>query len=947
MRFDVKGARLRTLMGLGNLAVGVALCGTAGAQDQAGQAKTGADERASKETLPQVMISGKRSLNVDIQRTRDDIQPYVVFDAEQISRSGAQKLEDFLQTYLPMNAQQVTTSQLGPQTSPEGRIDLRGLGASQTLILVDGRRLPNISTGDSFRQPNLNGIPLSQIERIEILPATASGIYGGGATGGVINIILKRDYAGVDVDVGYGNALDGGVMQYNVGVSGGFSLEGGRTHVQFSASHADAGVLQSTRRDFAKRGAELQLRNDPTHPSVLLGGANICATDDGANCSTQPLLLKNGTATTSAFTSVPGNYPGAALDGGAALAARAGQLQLKSASVPIWSAPETTSFSFNPRREFTKDIDAYLDFAYDRSKTSLTTPTQLLQYVPASATVNPFQQDVLSYLTVPNGMAQEQVVRNTRLYVGTIVRLPQHWNAVLEAGQLRNSTSSTNGMALSAASPAADETLQGAVFRDIVASPLADANSLFSFFKQKGEIESTLKTASLRLSGPLAKLPGGDLTATALLEGRHEISGSSVNTSEIGGTSLFSWTPEARRKVESQYLELRAPVIAGRGEAASSSMLELMASVRHDAYRTEYSGSSIDIDSASGPFPAQEASVNRFGSANYTVGLRFAPTTDVAVRTSLGTGFLPPDLAKIRSEAPAVFSPFLISLLDLRDPAQGNTLIPGPLTVLSGGSPSLQPEESRSASLGLVLTPRRLPGLRVSVDYTDIRKSNEVSTMPLQYFIDNEAAFPGRVVRGPGSGGQPGAITQVDGTSLNLARTRLKAFDLQADYVTTNETWGRLRFYAVATYTKALSRGVQASGPAVNRSGFSDGPLKWRGNFGIDWSGTDTWSAGWNAQYYDSYRVCQSTLSEFSCNQWETWQGASKVPSQIYHDAYVRYSFNATSGLLADTDLSFGLQNVFNNQGATIASALAYTVGATSNLDPRGRRFTVMLRKHL
>ena len=473
-----------------NLAVGMALCSAACAQDQTGKTKTSADGRTGEEGISQILVRGKRTLDVDIGRSRDDIQPYVVFDAEQIARSGVQKLEDFLQTYLPMNAQQNTTSQLGPQTSPQGRIDLRGLGANQTLVLVDGRRLPSISTGDAFEQPNINGISVSQIERIEILPATASGIYGGGATGGVINIILKRDYSGIDVDVTYGNTLDGGVKQYRLGLGGGFSLEDGRTRVLFSASHADAGVLSSSRRDSARRGAQLQLRNDPTHPSVLMGGANICSTDDGANCSTQPLQLKNGTALNSAFTSVPGQYAGAALDGGAALAAQAGQLQFKSTSVPIWSAPETTSFSFNPRREFTQDIEAYLDFAHDRSKTSLTMPTQLLEYVPASATVNPFQQDVLSYLTVPNGMAQEQVVRNTRLYVGSIVRLPEHWSAVLEYGWLRNSTASTNSTVLGAASTDADETLQAAVFRDIVAAPLNDANSLFSFFKQKGEIDS-------------------------------------------------------------------------------------------------------------------------------------------------------------------------------------------------------------------------------------------------------------------------------------------------------------------------------------------------------------------------------------------------------------------------------------------------------------------------
>lgn len=946
MKFVVKGARLRTLMGLGNLAVGMALCSTAGAQDQVGKTKAGADERSGDEGIAQVLVRGKRTLNVDIRRSRDDIQPYVVFDAEQISRSGAKKLEDFLQTYLPMNAQQNTTSQLGPQTSPQGRIDLRGLGADQTLILVDGRRMPSISTGDSLQQPNINGIPLSSIERIEILPATASGIYGGGATGGVINIILKRDYSGIDVDLSYGNVLDGGLKQYQLGVSGGFTLEAGRTHVLFSASHADAGVLSSSRRDIAERGAQLQLRNDPTHPSVLMGGANICSTDDGANCSAQPLQLKGGTLLSSAFTSVPGKYNGASADGGTGLVAQAGQLQLNRTSVPIWSSPETTSFSFNPRREFTKDVEAYLDFAYDRSKTSLTMPTQLLQYVPASASVNPFQQDVLSYLTVPNGLAQEQVVKNTRLYIGSIVRLPQRWSAVLEFGLLRNTTASTSSSVLGAASTAADETLQGAVFRDIVANPLNDANSLFSFYTQTGSNDSRLKTLSLRLSGPVAKLPGGDMTATALLEHRDEVSGSTVTFSDIGGAGTFFWDPEAQRKVESGYLELRAPLIAGRADGASSSMLELMASARHDAYRTEYSGSSIPVDSAGGPFPAQAASVNRFGSTSYTLGLRFAPSADVALRTSLGTGFLPPDLGRIRSETPAVFSPFLISLLDLRDPALGNALIPGPITVLAGGSPALQPEESRSLSLGLVLTPRQLPGLRVSLDYTDIRKTNEVTTMPLQFFVDNESAFPGRVLRGPGSSGQPGPITQIDSTSLNLARSRLKAFDLQTDYTATHGALGRWRFYAAATYTKELSRVVQATGTSINRAGFSDGPLKWRGNFGIDWSGTDTWSAGWNAQYYHSYRVCQSTLAEFSCNQWQNWQGAAKLPSQLFHDVYIRHTFSANSGMLVGADLSLGVQNLFNNQGATIASGIAYTVGAASYLDPRGRRFTLSLRKH-
>ncbi|KAB8043389.1 TonB-dependent receptor domain-containing protein [Janthinobacterium aquaticum] len=946
MKFDVTGARFRTLMGLGNLAMGMSLCSITYAQDQVTAAGPHADAGAGAAGIPQILVRGKNTLDMDIHRNRDDIQPYVVFDAEQISRSGAQTIEGFLQTYLPMNAQQNTSSQLGPQTQPSGRLDLRGLGANQTLILLDGRRLPSISTGDSFQQASLNGISLSQIERIEILPATASGIYGGGATGGVINIILKREYSGIEGDVSYGNATDGAVGEYRVGLTGGFTLEDGRTRVLFSATHADAGVLQSNRRSFNSRGRQLQMRNDPTDTSVLMGGANICSTVDGFTCSTDPLQLKSGASLGSALTSVPAGYTGAASDGGAALAANAGKLQFNNTALPLWSAPETSTFAFNPRREFTKNIEGYLDFAHDQSKTSQTMPTQSLQYVPASASVNPFQQDVLSYLTVPNGLVQQQVVKNSRAHLGAIMRLPAHWSAVAEYGWLRNTTSSTNSTALGAASEAADETLQGAVLRDIVASPLSNPNSLFSFYNQRGEMSNTLKTLSLRLSGPLMKLPGGDLTATASLEQRRETSDNAINFSDIGGESRYTWTPAAHRKVDAQYLELRAPITSPGTKVPYMHALELMASVRHDAYRTDFSGSQIPVDSANGPFLPQTASVNSFGSTNNTLGFRYAPTRDIALRASRGTGFLPPDLGQIRSAAPAQYTAFLISLLGLRDPARGNTPIPAPLTVLAGGNASLEPEASRSTSLGVVITPRFAPGLRISLDHTDIHKTNEVSALPLSYIIANEAAFPGRVVRGPSSGGQPGPITQIDASSFNLASTRLKAVDLQAEYKTSSETFGHVRFHAAGTYTQELSRSVLANDAAVDRAGYSDGPLKWRGNFGIDWSPNDSWSAGWNAQYYHSYRICQSTLSALECQSWEKWQGASKVQSQLYHDVHVSYDFGTKQGMLSNTQASFAVNNVFNDQGSAIASGVAYVVGPTSYTDPRGRRFSLSLRKH-
>lgn len=110
----------------------------------------------------------------------------------------ASNLEEFLSTRLPMNQTRGTFS----RNLPEGGWreqkyvqSARGLGTNQTLILINGRRAPGVSTlltGD-LGQPDINGIPLSSVERVEVLPTTASGIYGGGATGGVINIVLRKD----------------------------------------------------------------------------------------------------------------------------------------------------------------------------------------------------------------------------------------------------------------------------------------------------------------------------------------------------------------------------------------------------------------------------------------------------------------------------------------------------------------------------------------------------------------------------------------------------------------------------------------------------------------------------------------------------------------------------------------------------------------------------------
>ena len=166
--------------------------------------------------IPDILVTGKRTwtLNTGIQRSQDDSQPFIVVTGEEIKRSGAPNLETFLRDRLNVNAEPGVGEQASTGLGlPDGRglsaVNLRGLGVRDTLILVDGRRQPgvNVGTGD-LTQAQITGIPIASIERIEVLASSASGIYGAGASGGVINIVTRRDFSGGEITARYDNTTD-------------------------------------------------------------------------------------------------------------------------------------------------------------------------------------------------------------------------------------------------------------------------------------------------------------------------------------------------------------------------------------------------------------------------------------------------------------------------------------------------------------------------------------------------------------------------------------------------------------------------------------------------------------------------------------------------------------------------------------------------------------------
>ena len=142
--------------------------------------------------ISEVLVIGRRTQNADIRRTENDIQPYTVAGPHNLAVAAQDNVDQFLRERLPANGRVYSPGQMvNGAGAPNSAIDLRGVGLQRTLVLVDGRRLPSLPTQmTGLEQSDINAIPLGAIERIETLTATAGGIHGPTAIGGVAWVFI-------------------------------------------------------------------------------------------------------------------------------------------------------------------------------------------------------------------------------------------------------------------------------------------------------------------------------------------------------------------------------------------------------------------------------------------------------------------------------------------------------------------------------------------------------------------------------------------------------------------------------------------------------------------------------------------------------------------------------------------------------------------------------------
>ena len=160
-----------------------------------------------QQQLERVEITGSRIRRVDAETAA----PVQTITREDIERTGKTSIQEILRTVTADSNGTIPTSFTNGFASGSAAVSLRGLGVNSTLVLVNGRRMSTYGLADDGTRNfvDLNSLPLEAVDRIEILKDGASAIYGADAVGGVVNVILRRNYTGASIGGSYGQTGDG------------------------------------------------------------------------------------------------------------------------------------------------------------------------------------------------------------------------------------------------------------------------------------------------------------------------------------------------------------------------------------------------------------------------------------------------------------------------------------------------------------------------------------------------------------------------------------------------------------------------------------------------------------------------------------------------------------------------------------------------------------------
>ena len=844
--------------------------------------------------------------------------------------------------------------------------NLRGQGSNATLILVNGRRVA--AHGLNGGVVDLNSIPMAAVERVEVLKDGASALYGTDAIGGVINFILRKDFKGLTLSAFTDVTEAGGANVTRLSAVGGWGdLAKDRYNVMASLSYTKAEALRGDQRDFVNtfqpdKGLSVDTRGTPYATAFTLSTLRTALTSRNAAGT-----LVNGTGPTRPGETVamnginPLDLPGQAgcnsIDGMGAYDEKlwatpnakygcawdTGRAAVLQQPVENLSAVARASFKVNDNLtmfgEFIgANVTTKKTFSPNQisSSTSSTNPFFNLVYPSTGSSYNSvFNALVATFPTLEENRGQGIAYRWRCMPCG-----PREIETEAETRRFLVGGEGSFGswdyrFGLSQATSDTKSVLGGGYYFNDKFVPLLKSGLLNPFLaagqSQTPEAMAALAAASatgttlyggkyttttgdLSASGPLFKLPAGDVMAAVGLDVRQEkYKFNGTETSAATRNNIFNAPFDAindlngvKRDVKAIYTEVLVPI---------TKYLEVTGAVRYD----DYTG---------------------FGSTtNPKVTFRFVPNDKVLVRGSYNTGFRVPTFSQLFfgiTESP-------YSAKDLADPVTCpsrvvNAAVPGcesiTPTILTGGKPNLGPETTKQGTLGVVLAPT--PWLSANIDYWEIRRNGTILSLPLNTLLSNYGLFTENFLRD-----STGKLVSIDTRWVNAGETITKGLEIGAK-ANTNAWGGKISANIDGTYMiERKSRVVASAAFGTNEVGrFSrsgDIPLRWKHVASVSFEKgpwTSTLTQIFQFGYYDAVLpgVANGTVVP------PNWSAKTAD--------YARYNLSVTYSGIKNLGVTVGVKNIFNTD-PPFSAAYDGNTGAGSSweprvADPRGRAYTIL-----
>lgn len=921
-------------------------------------------ERFSVEgTKPKTFMAS----STDLLRSREDPFEYKTFNARDIELSGASNLEEFLRNRLTQNTAIAASELVSDPEFPDGRPDtfaLRGWNDDDTVILVNGRRAPPrisgspIGNGNGTAQATVNDVPIGSIERIEILPTAGGAIYGAGATAGVINIITKRDYRGGQITARYEQPSGGSghKEQYSF-----FASEPIRDWLTIRVTAQAAKAIpmhESERGYYQEKNLAIIAQRDPAQitrstlitpqavvPNIVLGGVVSSASG----------LFGAGTPVT---TSIPAGYRG-----GQGLTPFLSRQGIINTAVPgpkdgvegnnIGLFSDTTTLGVGAKIDLPRRWDLETEYQYYFAKGfgARSDPTEIS--VPATSPINPFGQLVIVRLYDPKIAALNQRRRGTqeRHQFNLTLRgepIPD-WRVLLDAAYSQTDSNSKgqnflrpiDGSTTAAAYTAA---MAAGRYNPFVDPHVVD-HGVASFYQEyvanlsRTQAAQRITSARARLSGPLYRLPAGVVTITAGSDfsryDRYRSSRITRNINSKTGETLQSVLNETDEVQATQffdrvyldttsaaYAETQIPIVSPKQSLLLARRLEFQLSGRIDQRRRE------------------EARLVKTNPANsfHVLAVRWDATRDLAFTLSRSDGVKNPGSAQTAPAGPGEFLT-TSTITDLRRGGERYST-----SVVAGGNPDLDPERNTTERATLILTPRFWRGLRFSLTWVDAKRTNAITSLSAQTLVNEEEDFLSRIIRD--NNGNPGRITLINRSPLNLNYVRSRELDYGLEQSIDAIFGGRAFLGLNATRHKSFLRRTITTGVTTEtignlNTGSNPGPAEWSANGNLRWEGR-RWSFAWNTTYLDDQLLLLSATTD------RMVLGRDRVEWTALHDLVIEYRIDVGHHpswlrFFADTAISIGANNLFNQDGRYLPSSTARATAPSDSIF--GRNLWLRLRK--